>query len=101
MFLLWKNKQQADIIKSLETEILRLKSGDFTEEEFQNLCHKFNETDKCRFFDGCAAYQRKLFGESHIDKIVKILESLADVRPNEPSYFRLRLEARKLVYGYL
>lgn len=45
-----------------EQEISRLKSGDFTEEEFQNLCHKFTEDDACRFRAGCEEYQRKLFG---------------------------------------
>ena len=42
----------------------RLKRGDFTEEEFQNLCHHFSEEDACRFRQGCEAYQRKLFGET-------------------------------------
>jgi hypothetical protein len=43
-------------------EIDRLKRGDFTEEEFQALCHNFSEDDEARFKAGCEAYQRKLFG---------------------------------------
>ena len=46
-------------------EIQRLKSGRFTPEEFQNLCH---ETDKpCsaeEFAEGCRAYQKQLFGKA-------------------------------------
>jgi hypothetical protein len=35
-----------------EAEVERLKKGDFTEEEFQNLCHNFSEDDECRFKKG-------------------------------------------------
>ena len=42
----------------------RLKRGDFTEEEFQNLCHNFSEDDACRFRKGCEQYQEKLFGKT-------------------------------------
>lgn len=41
----------------------RLRRGDFTEAEFQNLCHNFSECDKERFKQGCREYQAKLFGE--------------------------------------
>lgn len=57
-----------DIFK-LEQEISRLKRGDFTELEFQNLCHKFNEDDKTRFCNGCEEYQKKLFGASPITEL--------------------------------
>lgn len=50
-------------VKKLLSEINRLKSGDFTEEEFQNLCHKFQEDDACRFAEGCVRYNEKLFGD--------------------------------------
>ena len=50
-------------IRELEREVARLKSGDFTEEEFQNLCHNLDESDECRFKAGCEAYQAKLFGK--------------------------------------
>jgi hypothetical protein len=40
----------------------RLRAGEFTEEEFQNLCHNFTPDDECRFKAGCEMYQRKLFG---------------------------------------
>lgn len=52
-------------IEKLEAEITRLKRGDFTEEEFQNLCHNLSEKveDECKFKEGCIAYQKKLFGD--------------------------------------
>lgn len=43
-------------------EIKRLKRGDFTEEEFQNLCHNMKPDDLRRFRQGCEDYQDKLFG---------------------------------------
>ena len=49
--------------EALAAEVERLKRGDFTEEEFQNLCHNFSEDDVCRFKQGCEEYQRKLFGD--------------------------------------
>lgn len=56
-----------DRIRMLETEIQRLRCGDFTHEEFQNLCHSWDDEErKCRFEDfraGCHDYWRKLFGE--------------------------------------
>ena len=48
--------------QELIAEVQRLKRGDFSQEEFQNLCHNFDESDECRFLDGCRDYQRKLFG---------------------------------------
>ena len=60
----WECSTCADVVlKSLEAEIARLKKGDFTEEEFQNLCHNFSETDKAAFVLGCQNYQKKLFGD--------------------------------------
>lgn len=44
-------------------EMERLLRGDFTEEEFQNLCHNFDGDDIDRFCHGCEVYQRKLFGD--------------------------------------
>ena len=55
------NKQKDEDINKLMLEIARLKRGDFTEEEFQELCHNFSEDDECRFKAGCEAYQAKLF----------------------------------------
>lgn len=57
-------------IKELDKEldeIARLKRGDFTKEEFQNLCHNRHEKEGCTaqdFFNGCAEYQKSLFGTS-------------------------------------
>lgn len=54
-----------DKVAYLQSEIDRLKSGDFTEQEFQNLCHKFSEEDEKRFKAGCLEYQNKLFGDKN------------------------------------
>lgn len=52
-----------ELLSALCDEVERLKRGDFTEEEFQNLCHN---TDIQAGFDvfakGCEAYQQKMFG---------------------------------------
>jgi hypothetical protein len=45
-----------------EAEVERLKRGDFTEEEFQSLCHNLAADDRDRFRRGCEEYQKKLFG---------------------------------------
>lgn len=52
-------------IDRLRAEIVRLKRGDFTPEEFQNLCHHRDEKPGCTRLDfekGCRAYQTELFG---------------------------------------
>ena len=43
-------------------EIERLLRGEFSEAEFQGLCHNFSEDGAERFRKGCKAYQVKLFG---------------------------------------
>jgi hypothetical protein len=51
------------IIKDQQEEINRLKEGNFTKEEFQNLCHnKSVQEGFNRFRQGCLEYQKKLFG---------------------------------------
>ena len=50
------------LIAILKDDIARLRAGDFTEEEFQNLCHNFSEDDEQRFEEGCTQYRKKLFG---------------------------------------
>lgn len=54
-------------IISLHDELARLKRGDFTDEELQNLCHNLDESDYEKFCAGCTEYQRKLFGKSPSD----------------------------------
>ena len=49
-------------VRKAISEIERLQRGDFTEEEFQNLCHGFSQQDEERFRTGCLEYQKKLFG---------------------------------------
>lgn len=51
------------MIELLIKEVERLRKGDFTEEEFQNLCHNFSTEDACRFKQGCIEYQKQLFGD--------------------------------------
>lgn len=49
----------------LVNEIMRLKRGEFTPEEFQEMCHNRHETPGCTSADfaaGCVQYQRQLFG---------------------------------------
>ena len=53
--------------EELRAEVERLKAGDFTDEEFQNLCHCIPEQNRDEFFKGCAEYQRRLFGVADID----------------------------------
>lgn len=56
----------AERIAGLEAEIDRLKRGDFTPEEFQNLCHnlhcKGGVFTRKEFAAGCLQYQDRLFG---------------------------------------
>jgi predicted RNase H-like nuclease (RuvC/YqgF family) len=52
-------------LTAAEAEVTRLKRGDFTPEEFQNLCHHRDEKSGCTrrdFEDGCRKYQDLLFG---------------------------------------
>lgn len=42
-------------------EIERLKRGDFTPQEFQDLCHNMTPTDEASFRKGCDEYITKLF----------------------------------------
>lgn len=51
------------VVRECIDEIKRLKEGKFTEEEFQNLCHNFNEDDAKRHWEGCKEYHCKLFGK--------------------------------------
>lgn len=54
--------EQKRFLKEILAEMRRLKTGDFSEEEFQNLCHNFDEADADRFALGCRDYQKLLFG---------------------------------------
>lgn len=49
----------------LKKEINRLKEGNLSEEEFQNLCHNLCKLKLTReqFEQGCRDYQDKLFGK--------------------------------------
>lgn len=50
-------------LKQVERERDRLLRGDFTAEEFQNLCHNTDiQAGFDAFANGCEAYQEKMFG---------------------------------------
>lgn len=52
-----------ELLRRLVEEVKRLKRGEFTPEEFQNLCHNADvQAGFDAFADGCEAYQEKLFG---------------------------------------
>ena len=60
----------ASDIRRLVAEVRRLKRGDFTPKEFQDLCHHRDERPGCTresFEAGCREYQRKLFGSGGND----------------------------------
>jgi hypothetical protein len=66
-------------VENLSAEVKRLREGDFTEAEFQNLCHNLKvdgrpvtAADVCRFSDGCTGYQRKLFGAELVNAAYKM-----------------------------
>jgi hypothetical protein len=48
--------------RSLKKEVERLKEGDFTPEELQNLCHNLQGCGRAEFEEGCRRYQEQLFG---------------------------------------
>lgn len=56
---------QRSEVNRLRAEVDRLKRGEFTEAEFQFLCHNLSEDDERRFKRGCLDYQNKLFGGTH------------------------------------
>jgi len=53
------------------SEVERLKAGNFTPEELQNLCHNLSDEDYSKFCDGCDEYQRKLFGKCRTEECCK------------------------------
>lgn len=73
----WVDETVKRRIAELEAENARLHAGDFTEEEFQNLCHKCDASDSLKFAEGCIAYNQKLFGEnSGLREIAELREGL-------------------------
>lgn len=77
----WRAGANAEAMAGDEAraEVKRLKEGNFTATEFQNLCHnKEKSVTPEEFCAGCEEYQKKLFGESEITKLkerIKFLES--------------------------
>ena len=64
----------SDRIKLLEAEVERLQRGDFTEEEFQNLCHSMPQAKMVCFQKGCEEYQKKLFGAGLLSQFADWIE---------------------------
>lgn len=59
----WPPRVYKALICDLLLEVERLKSGRFTPEEFQRLCHNLPENCTRKTFEkGCREYQNKLFG---------------------------------------
>lgn len=51
-------------VSEQEGELARLRRGDFTPEEFQNLCHNIDvQAGRECFEAGCREYQERLFGK--------------------------------------
>lgn len=67
----WTHSIAYRIIQALLVDRDRLLRGDFTELEFQNLCHNRGPENQQAFFDGCAAYQTQLFGISERELLGK------------------------------
>lgn len=63
-----KGRILANLLKTIQdqaVELERLKRGEFTEAERQNLCHNCLVQDGYpSFVEGCANYQKELFGRS-------------------------------------
>jgi hypothetical protein len=53
-------------VRNVAAEVARLKSGQLTPEELQNLCHNLPESDREAFRAGCVEYQKKLFGADRV-----------------------------------
>lgn len=61
--------------KMMNATIARLRKGDFTPQELQDLCHGLDDNKYKAFADGCAEYQRKVFGKCDRDELqAKIAE---------------------------
>lgn len=60
-----------DRFEPLQQENERLKRGEFTPDELQNLCHNLSEDDYNKFCHGCDEYQKKLFGRCRTDELIK------------------------------
>jgi hypothetical protein len=62
----WFDKTLRKLYESLSKEIDRLKAGDLTPDEFQNLCHNLHLKDKpcsrAEFEAGCRECADRIFG---------------------------------------
>lgn len=82
--------------QQLRSENARLRSGNFTEGELQNLCHELGRSekhdDRQAFFDGCARYQKQLFGEADREQYQRQLhEAAREINCAGPLAHRIRI----------
>lgn len=79
-------------LAAAQAEVVRLKRGAFTPEEFQTLCHHRDEKLGCtplEFAQGCVEYQRLLFGHPSAEARIALA-----LRASEPEGARIaELEA--------
>lgn len=63
--------RMAQRLDELERENARLRRGEFTPAELQEICHNLSPNPDKReaFFEGCANYQRQVFGCAHVDQL--------------------------------
>jgi len=75
------NHLKTDSVEQLQSEIKRLKRGEFTPEEFKTLCHNLDDNEhgnRKEFCDGCDEYQKKLFGVSRTEILTSKTDQLRD-----------------------
>lgn len=73
----------------LEQQVERLLAGNFTPEEFQDLCHTIPADDVCKFTDGCAGYWKKLFGDKAPSSVTELQNALAESLKLQSHYAQL------------
>lgn len=95
-----KYHHQAIQLGVLSRDNERLLRGEFTEKEFQNLCHNIPKEDVCKFRAGCESYQKYLLGKGALEIFRDdILDILKDVLPRSLEVYRENL-TRKVSTAY-
>lgn len=88
-------------VKMLLEEITRLKRGDLTPQELQDLCHGLSEEDCGRFCTGCLKYQVKMFGREKVveDLRTRLVSAAKYLLKNEPLVGTSREEYLGMIAG--
>lgn len=63
----------------------RLRRGEFTDTEFQRLCHNLSPRLRQEFYDGCDEYQKKLFGTCRTEELQRYINAINSLRREEGS----------------